>query len=128
MPERKVELIGPQTIERNVNNIPEMVDVQKNREEFELPNEVEHWMRKVEKDPTIHSQKNNTAKNGEEDDNILQPISTGVTEIVLPTDKKTFVEGLKNKVDQAKKWWAEFWFRNMKINIMKGNKVKFNEE
>ena len=126
MSENKERLIGPQIIEQN-NRTTEIVDVQKNREEFKLPDGVEHWMRKLEQDPNITNQNNRTSNNVN-DDSVLQPIATGVTQIVLPTDRKTFSEGLKDTVDQAKRWFTEFWFRNMKINILKGNKVKFNEE
>lgn len=118
MAENKERLLDNQ-IEKN-NNVPEMIDLQKNREVI-VPREVKNWMEKVEQDPTLNDRK----KIKGNDDSILQPIATTVAKIELPTDKKTFGQGFNKTLTDAGRWLSEFVFRLIKKN--KGN-VKFNEE
>jgi hypothetical protein len=119
MTENKEILINNQT--EKVNKPVEMVDLQKDRETI-VPREVRSWMEKVEEDPSL---KNQSQQIKGDDDSILQPIATGVTKVVLPTNKSTFSTGFGKSVGDAGRWLSEFVFRLIKKN--KGN-VKFNEE
>lgn len=120
MAEIKERLIIDNSTEKTGKPV-EMIDLEKNREVI-VPREVQSWMEKVEQDPDLTSQNQNST---EPTDSILQPIATTVTKITLPTDKMTFSDGFNKPFDNAGRWLSEFVFRLIKKN--KGN-VKFNEE
>lgn len=121
MAENKERIIGIENeqISEQSEKQFEMVDLQKNRELI-VPREVKSWMEKVEQDPDLTSQNQNT---GDPNDSILQPIATTVTKIELPIDKKNFSEGFNKTFNDAGRWLSEFVFKLIKKN--KGN-VKFN--
>jgi len=100
-----------------------MVDLQSERI-AKVPAGVETWMRKIEEDPTITKNGNQSKIKGD-DDTILQPIATTVTKISLPTNKATFAQGFSKPTDNAWKWLSMFILRIIKKS--KGN-VKFKEE
>jgi hypothetical protein len=124
MPENKEVVVPQSEIETELRKTSaEMVDLQSERK-AKVPPGVETWMRKIENDPTITKNGNQTKGKGD-DDSILQPIATAVTKISLPVTKKTFTGGFSKPVDDAWKWLSAFILRIIKKS--KGN-VKFKEE
>ena len=124
MAENKERLIIDKTNEiiepREEKQSGQIIDLEKNREVV-IPREVKNWMEKVEDDPGL----NNQGQNSTTDDTALQAIATTVTKVNLPTNKRVFSEGFSKTVGDAGRWLSEFVFRLIKKN--KGN-VKFNEE
>lgn len=98
---------------------PDIIDL---KQETTIPREVKTWMQKLEEDPILRQNNQNSQTN---DDSALKPISSTPTRITLPTDKTTFTTGFSKPVNSAWRWLSEFILRIIKKN--QGN-VKFKEE
>jgi hypothetical protein len=118
MAENKERIIQEENIKTGELN--KIVDVEITGKE-PLPREVMTWMEKVEQT----SQTPITTVNDDNGQPILTPATPQNPKIVLPIDRKTFIEGFKKTVEDAGKWLSVFIFRLIKIK--KGN-VKFKEE
>ena len=106
----------PQVSVETRKTTPDIVDL---KQEAPLPREVKSWMEKLEEDPIMRQNSQNSQTN---DDSALKPISSTSTKITLPTDKTTFTGGFSRPVNSAWRWLSEFILRIIKKN--KGN-VKF---
>lgn len=122
MPENKESVLNQEIVQNQTETckpVTEMIDLQKEKD-IPIPREIKTWMQKVEEEPSAQPSTTNT-----NDDSILKPLATTVTKISLPTNKKTFINGFYQPVDNAWKWLSTFVLRIIKKN--KGN-VKFKEE
>jgi hypothetical protein len=122
MPEIKERPIGIETTQQPVESVrstPELTDLKK---EAPIPREVKTWMEKLEEDPVLRQNTQNSQTN---DDSALKPISSTPTKITLPTDRTSFTGGFSKPVNSAWRWLSEFVLRIIKKN--QGN-VKFKEE
>lgn len=110
--------------QKNQSNLVEketgLVDLEE-RKEPKAPQEVETWLRKIEKDPTV----NQNSKKPGDDDSVLKSIATTVSQVTLPSDRKSFKSGFNKKITEAGRWLSEFILRIIKRE--KGN-VKFKEK
>jgi hypothetical protein len=122
MAEKEIISNVEETQRRTERPVTQMVDIQKDRQEIPISREVKTWMERVESDPTILNQISDTNNS---DDSVLQPIATAVIKITLPSDRKTFVGGFGQPVNEAWRWFSEFILRIIK---KEQGKVKFKEE
>lgn len=118
MAENKERILQEENIK--TGEINKLVDVEITGKE-PLPREVMTWMEKVEQT----SQTPITTVNDDNGQPILTPAMPQNPKIILPIDRKTFIEGFKKTIEDAGKWLSVFIFRLIKIK--KGN-VKFKEE
>ena len=96
----------------------EMIDLQKNKD-IPVPREVRNWMEKLEEDPDVGKQAQNTT------DPQLQTTTPGIVKITLPTGRSSFTTGFTKSIDEAWRWLSEFVLRIIKKNQ---GRVKFKEE
>jgi len=87
--------------------------------EFKPPKEIEQWIEKIEKDPVL-------AQPILDDQGQVLVTSSQATnpKVVIPFKKNEFVLALKAGVTEAIRWFAEWWYRLIKIEP---RKVKFEE-
>lgn len=98
--------------------VGEVVDLQKNKD-IPVPREVKNWMEKLEEDPDVGKQTQNTT------DPQLQAMTPETVKITLPTGRNSFATGFTKPIDEAWRWLSEFVLRIIKKNQ---GRVKFREE
>lgn len=83
-----------------------------------VPREVENWLKKIERDPTV-------IKKVIDDSGQVVPVANTPTQTQLPVGRGKFLAGFKKSVDDTGRWLSVFLLRIIKKES--GN-VKFNEE
>lgn len=97
-----------------------LVDI-RSEKNVAVPKEVESWLQKIEKDPTVPKNIND----GVTGTPMIQTAAPADPKIVLPVSRKSFSNGFKAAIVEAHRWLSEFLFRLIKI---KKGKVVFKEE
>ncbi len=97
-----------------------LIDVGEKRAKVPVPREVESWMEKIEKVPTVGDGK---VKAGQK--TVLRPAKPVDPKIKLPVARKTFVGGFSKAVSDAGRWFSTFLLRLIKI---KKGKVEFKND
>ena len=120
MPEKRERGLNQEVVPIREESAPKtaIIDLQKEKD-IPVPREVKNWMEKLEEDPDVGKQSNNT------DDPGLQTAAPETPKIVLPTERSTFATGFTKPMDEAWRWLSEFVLRIIKKNQ---GKVKFREE
>jgi hypothetical protein len=83
-----------------------------------VPREVESWLKKIERDPTV-------IKKVIDDSGQVVPVANTSAQTQLPVSRGKFLAGFKKSVNDTGRWLSVFLLRIIKKES--GN-VKFNEE
>ena len=120
MPENRERGLNQEVVPIREESAPKtaIIDLQKEKD-IPVPREVRNWMEKLEEDPDVGKQAQNTT------DPQLQTTTPGIVKITLPTGRSSFTTGFTKSIDEAWRWLSEFVLRIIKKNQ---GKVKFREE
>ena len=117
MPERKDSSESLKKIEGLVEQ-PKRIGETIQRER-KIPKEVKSWMDEVEKRPSVNVHDDNSGQT------VLQTSDSSDDSYQLPIKRPKFIEGFKESVESAAKWFSVFILRVIK---KKKGKVKFKQE